>query len=620
MHHYIALVWSRGDAESASEATRLRSLMERASTPWTKLVDSAHLLIYSLPAVDHAMRAYVLPGATGAIFGRLFSEFHVSPPEDLNSIASCLTADRIVEHLSRDYWGNYVAIVSTPDDVATYIARDSSGGLPCFYIKHHRVHIFFSSLSDVICLGLPLTVSPEYLARTILQYPLHLPETALHQVRDVLAGDCVAVLDGGNEERYSIWRPQELAMHETIDDYLAALSTLKAITEDTIAAWASVHSRILVHLSGGLDSAIVLGCLRKRGLAEKVVCVNHFTPGTRDDEREHARAAARMAGIPLIELSRLSDGEAFFRGIHTIPVQPKPDVSHLARVMMVGQMNHVAAEFDCTTVWTGQGGDQLFLCAPHPYGAADYLFQHRLPWKLGSAIYDTAVLDRDSIWAVLLTSIRYGLDRRPKPLLADEFEADGRGFLASSAIPIRTNVDRTQAEGHGHRLPPGKRMQIRDLTDLANRHKPLVGLETPFEQHPLISQPLLAASLRIPTYLLQKGGRHRAMARDAFADRVPVQILQREDKGDIVDHIRTLLRNSGSSLREVMLDGYLVGHGIVERAALERVLLGQETYRVTEMFPLLSCIAAEMWTRNLDTLTRRAEAHWQAAPALHSVA
>jgi hypothetical protein len=48
----------------------------------------------------------------------------------------------------------------------------------------------------------------------------------------------------------------------------------------------------------------------------------------------------------------------------------------------------------------------------------------------------------------------------------------------------------------------------------------------------------------------------------------------------------------------VLLDGLLVSRGILERAALERVLLSHDTFRINQLFPLLSCIAAEMWARS----------------------
>jgi hypothetical protein len=85
------------------------------------------------------------------------------------------------------------------------------------------------------------------------------------------------------------------------------------------------------------------------------------------------------------------------------------------------------------------------------------------------------------------------------------------------------------------------------------------------------------------------------MARAAFADRLPLCVLNREDKGSTIDQTRLLIRGSGNLLREILLNGTLVSLGILDRASLERIIVTQETYRPTEIFALLGCIAVEKW-------------------------
>src|SRR6202007_2214999 len=45
--------------------------------------------------------------------------------------------------------------------------------------------------------------------------------------------------------------------------------------------------------------------------------------------------------------------------------------------------------------------------------------------------------------------------------------------------------------------------------------------------HPLISQPRMECSLRIPSYVLASGGTDRGLARQAFAEKIPAAIAAR---------------------------------------------------------------------------------------------
>lgn len=595
MHHYVAFLWNPEDSCAAHAASRMRGILEQRATGWVVLTTASGFAAYARARVDTAMRVYVLPDATGIIIGRLFSNDAAGHATEIPLSSAREICSSGGRHLLENFWGNYVAIIRDAQRHTHYVLRDCSGRIPCYYAKDSGVYIFFSSLQDVTCLGLRLTMDDRYLASMILRHRLHLRDTALNEVREVLAGDCVALSHMGAKQ-YSLWRPHDFATNDVVDEYPVALSKLKDATEAVIVAWGSVYDRILLYLSGGLDSAIVLGCLTKLGFANKVTCLNHFIENSRADERRYARAAAEAADAPLVELPLTADGRTFVDRIKALPFQPKPDISFLARTLVIDDVNRVADEYGCDTVWTGQGGDHIFLQAPHPYGAADYLLQHKFP--SASAIYDSAILDRTSVWSVLSTSIGHILGIRASRALLEEFHPDGSRFLTALAITNALDRPCLPWSEDSEALPPGKGVQVRDMADLLNRHRPLVGQETAFEQHPLISQPLLETALKLPTYALQRGGRQRAMAREAFADRVPNCILEREDKGDTTDHVRALLRGSAPFQREILLDGVLVSRGLLDRSALEKVFVHCDTYRTSEMLPLLDCVAAEVWARS----------------------
>lgn len=613
MHHYVAFLWQATDPQASRAALTFTARLENSAGDWQLAFVDTGMAVYTRPPVERAMRTYRLQGTHGIIFGRLFSNTGMAAPLTVPVSESHRMATSAGKHLLDNYWGNYVAILNSRMDHKHYVIRDCSGRLPCYYTIQDGVNICFSYAGDIVPLACRFTLNDQYLARSITCHPLHLRETALHQVKEVLAGDCMMVSEA-QTDHYPLWSPYVISDGPVIDDYDTALRGLRQTTERCLHLWAELYDRILLSLSGGLDSAIVLGCLKRRGLADRVICVTRFTDGcSGDDERSYARAAARMAGTQLIELPRPHDGSSFFDAIHGLPLQPKPDVSHLVRILSFQSSNLLAEKYDCSTIWTGQGGDQLFLQVAHPYGAVDYVMRHLSVRRSAAAVYDSAVLSGTSIWSVISKVLRCGVARRQA--LPETERTPDMTFvtpLVSSQLSARIH---TPSLDQSDQMPPGKRIQIESIVDLVNRHRPLVACEAPYEQHPLVSQPLIEMALRIPTYHLQRGGQARALARAAFADCVPPSILAREDKGDTTSQIRSLLRGSAHLLAETMVDGLLVQRGILRRKPLERIFKELDTYRTADIFPLLSCIAAEIWARRWsDTITDTGPSDHRAIP------
>jgi len=110
----------------------------------------------------------------------------------------------------------------------------------------------------------------------------------------------------------------------------------------------------------------------------------------------------------------------------------------------------------------------------------------------------------------------------------------------------------------------------------------------------------METSLRIPTYVLQRGGKHRALARDAFKDIVPNEIIARETKGATITHALDLIRLNKALLQDVLLDGRLVREGLLDRKALEPYICRGHPLRPMQLLPMLACAAAEIWVRNWE--------------------
>jgi asparagine synthase (glutamine-hydrolysing) len=114
---------------------------------------------------------------------------------------------------------------------------------------------------------------------------------------------------------------------------------------------------------------------------------------------------------------------------------------------------------------------------------------------------------------------------------------------------------------------------------------------------PLLSQPILELCLRIPVYVLRDGGQDRALARAAFADVLPPEILSRTSKGNTHSHMHEVFENNLPLIREILPGGYLVTEGFIDGATLED-LLNQHRAAEPYMVEILDYVCVESWARS----------------------
>jgi asparagine synthase (glutamine-hydrolysing) len=557
-------------------------------------------MVYEQTPRESALRTYVLPDSSGVVLGRLF-------PANLDAIYRNWTpsidtaeASRIIEsrarEFSRSYWGNYVAFFRDRSSACSFVVRDCSGRIPCYRFTHNGVHVVFSDIADVHCLDLPqMSVNLKYLAAFVFYTELQIRECGLSGVTEVLAGECFEVT-GDSISQFPVWNPLDIYEHAMIDDHDFAISELRRRTQRCIDAWAGTYASVVHRLSGGLDSAIVLGTMRKSTVSPRVTCLNIYGSNPLEDERNYARLAAECAGVSLMEQNRDEPAWAFDSSLLDLPRLPKPSLPPLFIAQDIQQTNRLAREVNADVVFTGQGGDHLFLETRNLHCAADYLANRGIRFGTFSAILDAAHLSRTPyIW---VARDAWRLARSKRRWAPDSTPSRKAGFVNQEALPSATSDYIAHPWTTEYEmLPVGKQWQVFYLAEALNRHRPLPRLEFAYEQHPLLSQPLVELCLQIPTYVLLKGGRGRALAREAFRDRVPRAILKRQEKGDSTFTVTDMVRRSEAFLTELLMDGILVREGILVRDRIERYLVRGECLRPEHCVSIIACIAAELWVR-----------------------
>lgn len=593
MFRYLGFAWDDSQPAGADRAQRLvRDMQARAD--WTVVLERGGLRVFATGTSSRANGAYPLGDDQGVVLGKLFQRGRAdSPPSDVNVFGS-RDAERVRSSgghaLVRDYWGRYVAFLRTASG-STCVLRDPSGTLPCFWVRHDGVAIVFSWIEDILPMlsaGESPRVSWDAIAAFLLWGTLGGRETALEGVSQVLPGEVVDLATGHST---LLWNAVDIARSPTTHTGAEAEVLLRDTVHASVRAWASCYDTILLRLSGGIDSSILLSALSPGTTHTDVLCVNYHSPGSDSDERSYARLAAARVGRDLIERER----DPGFRIDRVLTMARTPVPLPYAGSMNATTDAALARAHSAAALFTGAGGDPLFFEYPRWWPAADYLQEKGFDAGFLPAGLDAARLGRVSVWR----AIAFAIAERMLPHAAARERAFDVARLVGHGI-LDLTIDRarfTHPELARAQLPLGKQMQTASLMHPLGYYDPFERSFAPERVNPLLSQPLVELCLGLPTYLLTQGGHGRALARRAFASDLPAAIINRRSKGGMDEHLRDVLLANLDFTRGILIDGELVRRGLLDRALVEELLSGRPTARTSPLSQVHAWIGIEAWVR-----------------------
>lgn len=602
MFRYLALVWD-DDAPASRTAARHLARHLDGDSAWQTALRTDGLSVFVTGARVSGNGVYTLPSERGVVLGRLFRRgadekalVRHGPlePEDAEGVLQ-----RGSPALVTDWWGRYVAFLKAADGTTT-VLRDPTGTLPCFTLEHEGVQIVFSWLEDLVALpGVSLPpIAWERLPAHLQFGELGNQLTLLEGVERLLPGEALHVGRAGRQTGL-VWNALSFA-GSPLDDDPAQLAPL---VHETVRycgrSWAEGQHRILLRLSGGLDSSILACSLAGGGTPADILCVNYHSPGADTDERRYARLAARHAGLELIECER--DDAYRLERVLDVALTPSP-ATYVGRMAAAARDADLSQRHQAHSLFTGAGGDQLFFELRTWWPAADFLSLRGAGRGLAHAMLDAARLARLSVWQTASLALRVRMGRAagtdalswPLALVA------GDALEAAAAARYTHPLLRT-ATG----LPIGKLNHLRMLLHPIGYYDPYERERAPDVVNPLLSQPLIELCLRLPTYRLTQGGRGRALVRQAFASDLPPEIAARRSKGSIEDHLRTVLARNLRWVREMLLDGELVARGLLDRQKVEAALSDRPQAATVHVTEIHGHIAVEAWLRRWRGIANR---------------
>ena len=456
------------------------------------------------------------------------------------------------------HWGRYVALFPDPAGSFNAAFRDPSGALDCAVWRASGFDVAASCLPAWLEVTLAMRggldwsiIADQLRDPTLLTGPI-----ALEGVAAVAPGDLV---DLTTSACIPIWRPSTAALSQDPE----AAHKIRATVDEAVSAACARAQGLLVEVSGGLDSAIIASSVRAAGQTAKAVWLNAWGPFAEADERTYAQAVSDHLEVPLSSLKRqLPVGSNGVCLNH--PKSLRPSLNRMD-VLYDQEQAGLCASLGLDAVVTGKGGDVAFFQTAASAILADRFHSVGLRALFEPMADVLARRLRRSRWSILASALRNG--RRI-----------GRDGLGRSAIDFATAAVRDRMptphpwlNGLTH-LPPGKRMQVMNFTSNLALHGLCQRTEAADLIHPLLSQPLMELTLAIPTPVLTEGGHDRMLARRAFVDRVPQSILKRRSKGELGSYYGRSIANALKELRPHLLEGRLVGAGLIDRSELEAAL------------------------------------------------
>jgi len=582
MHRFIAVIRSSVSATIEGFACSVA----RDEESWSCVHNSEQATVWVAQREPSRLGSYPLglDGHSGVLIGRTLAK-------NSSLIGIAENSGKAAPNL----WGAYVSlrIDQTSGDVTVY--REPSGRVPCWYIRLDDAIIVFSHLRDLVEIFSPiLSVNWEYISLHLCNRWSPGRQTGYREIQEVLPGEELRIRQGMTHTS-SCWNPLEF-QKDTFETAAIAKEELQTATEQAVAAWSGIYQNVLLDLSGGLDSSLLLGLMRRHAPSTDIIGVNYTIDHGESDERDFARIAAKFNSIELVERN-LDASNLGSPADHT-----KRLVRPTQRTIPLGY-DYVGEEltkrYGTQAFFTGTGGDHVFYDHITYDAAIDHYRSNGIIGLL-SATHKLAQVSRATIWSGLGAVARWQLG-------ADSIE---RELFPVNPFAPQASIDRSVDSEFIHpwirearrvRVTPARFRQVCNLIEVQTHYWRFGRAESSEEVHPFLSQPIMEASLRTRPDWFCEGGIQRGLIRSAFHDVLPKEIRERRTKSSNSSHWLRVMEGLLPYLREILLEGVLARAGMLDRPALERILTPMGLLEGKNLSELAITFTVEHWLQETET-------------------
>ncbi|WP_407353506.1 asparagine synthase-related protein [Luteimonas sp. R10] len=571
------LMWGSARDTTANEAAQARARSVGLHPLAENLPGGASLLVSA-----HTPTAGVPEG--GLVIGQLFHRNgnRLLGPRDFPNLRG---SAEVRHYILEQCWGDYILCQPQPDESSVLVMRDPSGAVPCIYASDEEGGFVTSDIPLATALGnYEPRLDWEYIGFSLQHTHLKTQQTGLSRLLELLPGMSLRVGRSrpvlGEE-----WTPWKFVAADFRHDapVEAASDVRRAITSVT-AALANIDGSALLELSGGLDSSIIGACLR--GANARIVCCNLSTPVPGAVECDYASAVADTIGAKLL-VRELCIEDARY-SFPPPPCAVRPRVWAL-QYAVDAVMEASARSEQVTSHYSGAGGDSVFGYIRSAAPIADALREGGLR-KGATAIRALSTVHGCTLWKAGTLAAKKLLSAPKPPSSGDH------SFLRRhrEAQPVEMHPWFSQPLF----ALPGDAERVFGLAgNQLFREGIARGARRPYRM-PLLSQPVMEACLRVPSWMWFTGGQNRAVARIAFRDLLPRKVLARRSKGTFIGYSGAIYRHNRSGIRDFLLNGQLQARGMLDTDALRVLLDDESTPANKSLLRVFDLCMVENWVRH----------------------
>lgn len=493
--------------------------------------------------------------------------------------------DAYEKKLVARFWGRFIGLRLDAKGCLSHLLRDPSGALDCIWWTQGPLTLVASDVPDWLA-GIAGRGWRINVAR--VEAALHDPystsgDLLLDGPAALRPGAMTCIPDGPS---VILWRPDWIVRSARAITDADAAAVLREAVDETLAGCIEREGGLAVEVSGGLDSSIVAASIAAQAPGRVKLWLNAWGPDETADERVWVEALAARIGVTATCVPRATGRltpdllEAFTLGV-------RPGLAALDGLHDADWADRLT-KAGIETIVTGKGGDAMFVQPADPNVFID--------------------LYRDAGWRALRSGALPALARWNERSVWSLVAAGRRGrWTAASPDPANPLLASPRACAGRHPwlndiedLGPAKRRQILGLVQGCGLHSASLQTLAASVLHPLLAQPVTEVCLALPAAQLTLGRRDRALARHAFADRLPAPLVARRTKGEMTAFYGHLIADSLDLLRPWLLEGRLAAMGLIDAARADAALSREALAWRGGYVDIMTTAAIEGWVRTWE--------------------
>jgi len=466
------------------------------------------------------------------------------------------------------------------------LARDPFGHRPLHFHRQGGFFAFASMAKGLHALAEVPHGPDEHVLRAFLALLPEPPTATFFQGIERVPPGHLAIVSRSGQEIRRYWTPGEDPLRlGRAEDYDEAIRD--ALDRAVAARLRGAGPAVASHLSGGLDSSAVTATAA-RLLAGKGR-IRAFTSAPREgfddpvqfgrfaDESRHAAAVAALYPNIDHELIRTGGRSPFERLERDSFLYERP-VLNLCNMVWVDAINAAARSHGLSVVLTAHLGNLSF--SYNGFEHLSGLLRRGRLLDLGRTAFG---LRRQGVRWLSVAAHCVG-PFLPSSTWKQVNALAGRGLLLSDYSAIAADagaraLGEGAAAGHDWSYRPSgnsreTRMRALAGRDPGNFYKGMLAGYGTDQRDATADRRLVELCLSIPDDQYLRGGRMRALARDAFADRLPPEILNESRKGlQAADWYEGLTAARSDAAEEVeRLDALPAAHRLLDVERMRRLL------------------------------------------------